>query len=78
MFLSAAMDVYGEAGGMGYDDRSSQSFAADAGGTRLAMAAVSDSMRAHRRKVRTGETFDKGDFFEGTKAAEEDRRRKER
>ena len=59
------MDVYGEAGGMGYDDRSSQAFAADAGGMRLAMDALSASMRGHRRKVRTGASFDKGDFFEG-------------
>ncbi len=78
VFLSAAMDVYGEAAGLGYDVRASQAFAPDADGTHLAMNALSTSMIAHRQKVRTGASFDKGDFFEGDKTAEADRRRKER
>lgn len=76
VFLSAALDVYGEAGGLGNDPRSTQAFAQDAGGTRAAFSSLSASARAHRGKVRTRQHFDKDDFFEGAKPAEEDRRRK--
>jgi Mg-chelatase subunit ChlD len=73
VFLSAALDVYGEASSMGMDQRSTQSWAADSEGTGSAFHSLSASTRSHRRKVRSSEFFDKGDFFEGDKPAEEDR-----
>lgn len=73
VFLSAALDVYAEAGGLGYDVRSTQSFAADPLSTGTAMQSLSRATSAHRAKVRRGERFDKGDFWEGDKPAEEDR-----
>lgn len=77
VFLSAALDVYGESHAMGYDARSAQAFAPDPRGIDLAMDALSTSMRNHRQKVRSGTSFDRGDFFEGEKVAEADRRGKE-
>ena len=59
VFLSAAFDVYGEAGGLGYAAGSSQSFAADARGTDLAMLSLSDAMLSLRRRVRSGDEVDK-------------------
>lgn len=78
VFLSAALDVYGEAGRLGNDPRSTQAFAQDAGGTRQAFSSLSASARAHRGKVRSRRHFDKDDFFEGDKPAEDDRNRKGR
>jgi hypothetical protein len=76
VFLGAALDVYGEAGGLGYDPRSVQSFLADGAGADLAFQSLSQSTSRLRHKVRTSESWDKGDFFEGEKAAEDDRRRR--
>lgn len=73
VFLSAADDVYGEAGGLGYDQRSSQSFAASPDGANLAFDTLSSATKNMRGKVRRSEQFDKGDFFEGNKPAEEHR-----
>ncbi len=73
VFLSAALDVYGEAGGLGYDGRSSQAFAASPAGTAMAFQSVSTSTRNLRGKVRRREQFDNGDFFEGAKPAEDNR-----
>jgi uncharacterized protein YegL len=73
VFLSAALDVYGEASSMGMDQRSIQSWAYGSEGTGRAFDSLSASTRSHRRKVRSSEFFDKGDFFEGEKPAEEDR-----
>jgi len=70
VFLSAALNVYGEAGGLGYDGRSSQAFAASPAGAAMAFQSVSASTRNLRGKVRRREQFDKGDFFEGDKPAE--------
>ncbi len=75
VFLGAAPDVYGEAGGLGYDTRSTQSFVADGEGAALAFRSLSHSTANMRRKVRRGERWDKGDFFEGEKPAEDRRRR---
>lgn len=76
VFLGAALDVYGEAGGLGYDDRATQAFDASPDGTRVAFASLSDATRSRRDKVRSGEHYDKADFWEGAKPAEEHRRRK--
>lgn len=70
VFLGAAADVYAEAGGLGYDQRSSQSFATSQAGTALAFDTLSSSTRSLRDKLRRLEQFDKGDFFEGDKPAE--------
>ncbi len=73
VFLSAALDVYSEASSMGMDQRSTQSWVGDSAGTGRAFDSLSVSTRSHRRKVRNSEFFDKGDFFEGEKPAEDDR-----
>ena len=70
-FLSAGLDAYGEARSLGVDRRATQSFAADGVGTEAAFDSLSRATTAHRRKVRSLESFDKGDFFEGRKEAEE-------
>lgn len=75
VFLGAALDVYGEAGGLGYDSRSVQSFAPGPDGAAVAFDSLSQSTRTMRSKVRSGRRFDKGDFFEDGKPAEEHRRR---
>ena len=76
VFLSAALDVYAEAGGIGMDVRSTQAFAQDSAGTQAAFASLSRKTADRRRKVRQRESFDKDDFFEDDKPAEEDRRRR--
>lgn len=78
VFLSAALDVYGEAARMGHDHRSTQAWAPDAGGAQVAFQALSDATRSRRDKVRTRQRFDKDDFFEGNKPAERDRDRRGR
>lgn len=75
VFLGAGLDVYGEAGGLGLDHRSTQSFAPSPAGAGAAFDSLSHSTRTMRSKVRRGEQFDKGDFFEGEKPAESHRRR---
>jgi hypothetical protein len=75
VFLGAALDVYGEAGGLGYDQRSVQSFLADGTGSSEAFASLSRSTSAKRARLRAGTDFDKGDFFVD-KEAEADRRRR--
>lgn len=76
VFLSAALDAYGEAADLGYDARSVQSWAPDEGGAALAFSSLSESAIKRRHKRVQGVSFDRGDFFEGEKPAEEDRRRK--
>ena len=70
-FLSAGLDAYGEAGGLGIDQRSTQAFAPSAAGAQMAFSSLSRATSAHRAKLRRAEEFDKGDFFEGRKEAEE-------
>jgi uncharacterized protein YegL len=76
VFLGAGLDAYAEAGGLGYDSRSVQSFAPDGTGADLAFANLSAKTRDFRGKVRLGEALSRGDFFEGDKPAEEDRTRR--
>ena len=75
VFLGAALDVYGEAGGLGYDPRAVQSFAADGVGSTAAFASLSRSASAKRDRIRRAVEHDKSDFFVD-KDAEEDRRRR--
>ena len=73
VFLGAALDVYGEAGGLGYDSRSVQSFAPDGSGAEMAFASLSRSTSKRRRAIRAEEVYEPADFFEGDKPAEVDR-----
>jgi len=73
VFLGAALDVYGEAGDLGYSPGSSQAWLADGEGAALAMASLSESTSKLRRKVRRREQIDRLEFFEGAKPAEADR-----
>ncbi len=75
-YLGANLDAYGEAGGIGYDARSTMAFAPDGAGASQAFANVSRAMSARRAKLRAGESYDPADFYEGDKAAEADRRRR--
>lgn len=78
VFLSAALDVYGEAGGLGHDARSTQAFVQDRDGAAAAFQSLSRATTSRRAKVRTRQTFDKDDYFEGQKPAEDDRERRQR
>ena len=75
VFLGAAPDVYGEAGGLGHDPRAVQSFAADGAGSTAAFASLSRATSAKRDLVRRSVQHDKGDFFVD-KDAEKDRQRR--
>ncbi|MCD9625283.1 vWA domain-containing protein [Rhabdothermincola salaria] len=77
-FLGAGLDAYGEAGSIGYDPRSVQSFAADGAGAAAAFDSMSKSTSALRRKNRAKQAIDSGDFFDGKKHAELDRLQRER
>lgn len=75
-FLGAGLDAYADAGGMGYDSRSIQAFAPDGTGAREAFSNASRAMSYRRAKLRSGEAYDVGDFYEGRKDAEADRHRR--
>lgn len=75
-YLGANLDAYGEAGGIGYDTRSTMAFAPDGAGAGEAFSNLSRAMTARRAKLRTGQAYDVGDLFEGDKAAEADRTRR--
>lgn len=77
VFLSAADDVYGEAGRLGYDDRSSQAFAPSPAGVEIAFSSLSYATKNRRDKVRRDVFFDTDDYFEEFKPAEEHRRNTE-
>ena len=75
-YMGANLDAYGEAGGIGYDPRSTMAFAPDGAGAEHAFANLSRAMTNKRGKLRRGESYDVADFYEGDKAAEADRRRR--
>jgi len=75
-FLGAGLDAYAEAHRMGYDPRSVQSWAPDRTGAKIAFSSLSRAMASKRRKLASEAPLDKGDFFEGSKPAEDDRRRR--
>ena len=77
-YLGAGLDAYGEAGGLGYDTRSIQEWAADGAGAQAAFASTSAAMRTRRHKLATGAPVDVRDFYEGDKGAEVDKRRRGR
>jgi hypothetical protein len=73
VYLSADIDAYAEAGGLGYDTRSTQAFGATPAGARLAFSSLSDATRTRRASRRSGLSVDTADFFGGHKPAEETR-----
>jgi Mg-chelatase subunit ChlD len=73
VFLSAALDVYGEARSMGVKGGSTQAFRATPDGTRRAFGSLSGKMSEFRDKKRSGLDAEKDDFFGKDKPAEEDR-----
>ena len=75
-FLGAGVDAYADAGAIGYDPRSVQTWAPDGAGAQMAFTSLSDAMLTRRGKLRRGEQVVAEDFFEGSKAAEADRRRR--
>lgn len=73
VFLSAALDVYGEARSLGYRDGNVQAFAADSPGTSAAFLSLSQATGNVRRRLRAG-TFEPADDVWGEdKPAESDR-----
>ena len=76
VYLGAGLDAYGEAGGLGYDARSSVAWAPDGTGARAAFADLSRATSVRRQKMVAGAPIDKADFFEGRKDAEDDRNRR--
>lgn len=78
VYLGADTDAYGEAARLGYDDRSTQSFAADGDGAKTAFEELGRGISARRQKLATHQAIDAGDFFEGEKKADDDRSRRGR
>ena len=75
-FLGAGIDAYAEAGQVGYDPRSVQAAVPDAAGAAMAFHSLSRATSNRRMKARSGAAYDKADFFENVKEAEEDLRRR--
>lgn len=76
VYLSAALDAYGDAVSFGVAHGNVQAFSADSMGTTLAFESVSKNMRGFRDKKRRRVDTSNADFFED-KLAEEHRRSKE-
>jgi hypothetical protein len=76
VFLSAALDVYGEANAMGVRAGWAQAFRADAAGTAIAFTDLDLKMTALRRKKRQGLDTAADPFFGDDKPAEDHRNRK--
>lgn len=73
VFISAALDAYGDAGRIGVRVGSTQSFGKSSRGTRLAFQSLSDGATRFRNKKRQGLAAEKDDFFGSDKPAEDDR-----
>lgn len=78
VFLGADPSAYGEAHSLGYDVRSTQQWTADGTGARTALADLSRATTSRRMKLARNESFDAGDYFEGRKAADDDRGRRDK
>ena len=78
VFLSSALDAYGEASGIGYDARSTQTFVQDGDGAKAAFASLSRATVRLRDTARFGLDVDNLDFFQGDKPAEADHKRRTR
>lgn len=73
VFLGADPTAYAEASQLGFDARSTQQWSADGLGARTAFSELSRATTERRRKLSHRESFDAGDYFEGKKAADDDR-----
>jgi len=77
VFLGAGLDAYAEGGRIGVGVGSTQSFAPDGHGARLAFDELDHSLTAFRAAAPAARAAMKEDFFAGRgKVAEEDRRRR--
>lgn len=74
VFLSAALDAYGDASGMGMKHGNIQAFSASGDGANLAFESLSANVSKMRSMKRTGTWKQDMDFFE-EKIAEEERRK---
>lgn len=72
VYLGANQDAYAEGGRVGFSASSTQNFKGDAQGSREVFANLSRSVSQRRYKMRSGESFDHADLFEGDKSAEAD------
>jgi Mg-chelatase subunit ChlD len=71
-YLGANQDSYAEGGRVGLSAMNTQNFRGDARGSREAFLSLSSSVSRRRGKMRSGESFDHTDLFEGDKSAEAD------
>lgn len=76
VFLSAALDAYGDASRMGMKHGNIQAFSATGDGTELAFSSLSASVRKLRAEKRAGTWKEDADFFE-SKVAEAERNNKD-
>ena len=76
VFLSAALDAYGDASGMGMKQGNIQAFSRTGGGTDLAFRSLSTNVSKLRKMKRAGMNTQDVDFFD-EKIAEEDRKKDE-
>lgn len=76
VFLSAALDAYGDASRMGMKRGNIQAFSATGDGADLAFTSLSASVKKLRAEKRAGTWKDEADFFE-EKIAEDERRKKD-
>lgn len=76
VFLGADPSAYAEAERLGYDTRSTQHFAPDGDGARTALSELGRGMRTRQMKIAAGASYDAADFFEGEKAADDDRKKR--
>ena len=70
--LGANQDSYAEGGRVGFSAANVQNFKGDARGSREVLANLSRSVSQRRSKMRSGESFDQTDLFEGDQSAEAD------
>ena len=73
VFISAALDAYGDAGRIGVKHGNIQAFDKSAHGTQLAFASLSAKTTDFRNNVRNSRVDSNDDFFGSDKPAEDDR-----
>jgi Mg-chelatase subunit ChlD len=71
VFLSAGLDAYGDADRFGYDRGATQAWRGDADSSRRMFDSASRATANLREKKRRGMVFDKSEFFETGKDAED-------
>ncbi len=71
VYLGANQDSYEEGGHIGYAAGNTQNFGASPAGASAVFASLSTSVAKRRAKIRTGESYDRANLFEGDKPAEE-------